>query len=188
MGPTRFGNGLELVQQLNSGHSLITGTNCWFLKPNQVQDAHILECQLAHCHVKSCERDVRTTAEGSLRSSKPPPCMWSLGKAWSPPSSIVGQRHPYQEAAASQGTRPPGEKDHQYLQPGKPRKLENSKHTFQALNSLMISIGGKSSYSTNSARATAISTFTPTSAAVPGVEDLLNKSDASSKYGHPPNG
>ena len=102
---TSFGNGLEMVQQLNSRHSLITGTNYLFFTPNQVQGAHLLECQLAYYHIKSCERHVRTTAEGSLRSSKPTPCMWSLGKAWSPPSSIVGQRHPYQEAAASQGPR-----------------------------------------------------------------------------------
>ena len=60
----------------------------------------------------------------------------------------AGPTHPYQEEVASQGTRHPGGQDNRCLQPGKQRKLKNNKHTYHARTSRMISIGGKTSYST----------------------------------------
>ena len=147
-----------MVKQLNSGQdSLNTGTNYWFFNPNQEsnQDAHLQECQLAHYLGKICDGQ-------SSRLSKPPQCMRSLGQAWSPQSNLVGPTNSHQEAATSQVTRPPGGQDHRSLRPGKPRMLEDNKHTYQALTSRMISIGGKSFYSTTtSVRPTTISSFTP---------------------------
>ena len=56
--------------------------------------------------------------EGGMKI-KPPPCMWSLGQAWSPPSSLAGPTHPYQEEVASQGTRHPAGQDNRCLRTGK---------------------------------------------------------------------